>query len=84
MVIKAVLVSDGSETCTVGFLPSHVAMRPAQVTRLHGKFMMIIELYALCDESTMKSVKSERNQGMASFFLLDDIQGGFKTLTVST
>ena len=45
LVIKAVLVNDGSETCTVGFLPRHVAMRPAEVTRLHGKFAMIIELY---------------------------------------
>ena len=73
-VIKAVLVKDGSETGTVGFLPRHVAMRLAEVTRLHGKFVMFIELYALCDESTMKRIKSERNQEMASFHLLDDIQ----------
>ena len=74
MVIKAVFVNDGSETCTIGFLPKHVAMRSAEVTRLHGKFAMTIELYALCDESTVKRIKSERNQGMASFHLLDDIQ----------
>ena len=35
MVIKAVLVNDGSETCMVGLLPRHVALRPAEVTRLH-------------------------------------------------
>ena len=75
MVIKAVLVNDGSETCTAGFLPRHVVMRPAEVTtRLHGKFMIIMELYALCDESTMKRIKSKRNQGMALFHLLDDNQ----------
>jgi hypothetical protein len=56
-VIKAVLVLDGTELCTIGFLPRHVAARPEEAARLHNKFAQIIEIY----------------DGMASYILLDNV-----------
>ncbi len=44
-VIKAVLVLDGTELCTIGDLPGHVAARPGEAAHLHNKFAQIIELY---------------------------------------
>jgi hypothetical protein len=41
-VIKAVLVLDGTELCTIGYLPRHVAARPQEAERLHNKFAQII------------------------------------------
>jgi len=75
-VVKAVLVRDGMETCTIGFLPRSIAARPAAVERCNGKFAQIIELYDLCDQGSYKKTKSLRNSGIASFRLLDDIQEG--------
>jgi hypothetical protein len=72
-VVKAVLIRDGMETCTVGFLPQHITMRHPQVECLTGKFTQIIELYGLCEIGSYKKKKSERNSGIASFVLLDDI-----------
>jgi hypothetical protein len=46
-VIKAVLVLDGMELCTVGFLPRHVAARPQKAAHLNNKFAHIIELILL-------------------------------------
>ncbi len=46
-VIKAVLVLDGTELCTIGFLPRHVAARPEEAARLHNKLAQIIEFYDL-------------------------------------
>ena len=71
-VVKAVLIWDGTKTCTVGFAPRHIAV----VERKHGliaeHFAQIIEPYDLC-ESASKKAKSDRNQGMASYRLLKDI-----------
>jgi hypothetical protein len=36
-IIKAVLVLDGTELCTVGFLPRHAAARPQEAARLNNK-----------------------------------------------
>ena len=62
-VLKAVLIVDGQETCHVGFLQ-----------RLSGKFAQVLELYDDLEESKHKRTKSVRNQGMASFILMENIQ----------
>ena len=69
--IKAVRVSDGTETCVVAYLPKRIVNNMAD--RFDGKFAQIIELYDLSDNSMMRS-KSKRNLGMASFRLFSDIQ----------
>ena len=72
-VIKAVLVLDGTELCTIGYLPRHVVARPQEVERLHNKFAQIIELYEETPVGRMKHNKSIRNHGMASYILLDNV-----------
>jgi len=72
-VIKAVIIHDGVEACTVGFLPRHVACRPQEAAFLHRKFAQILELYADDPKDHMWANKSRHNHGMASFHLLDDI-----------
>jgi hypothetical protein len=41
---KVVLILDGTERCTIGFLPRHVAARPPEAAHLHNKFAQVIEL----------------------------------------
>ena len=41
-VIKAVVIRDGVEACTVGFLPRHVACRPQEAAFLHRKFAQML------------------------------------------
>jgi len=72
-VVKAILIEHGQESCTVGFVPRHIALRPEESRRLHGQFAQIIELYDLLDEGTYKRTKSIRNHGMAAYILLNDI-----------
>jgi hypothetical protein len=72
-VIKAVLVLDGTELCTIGYLPRHVAARPEEAERLHNKFAQVIELYAETPVGLMRNNKSLRNHGMASYILLDNV-----------
>ena len=70
--MKVVLVEGGEESCTVGFLPRYIAMHPEQVCRLHGQFAQIIELYDELDTATSYNrIKSARNNGMASYVLLN-------------
>ena len=38
-VLKVVLVQDGEEKCTIGFLPRHIEMHPTQVQRFDGQFV---------------------------------------------
>jgi hypothetical protein len=73
-VLKAVLIAVGQESCHVGFLPRHIALRPMEVERLSGKFAQVLELYDDLDDSKHKRTKSARNQGMASFILMENIQ----------
>ena len=73
-VIKAVWIDDGTEMCTVGFLPRHVAVRNGEVQRLTNKFAQILELYDETPPGRAKHLKSERNHGMASYCLLENIQ----------
>ena len=72
-VIKAVLVLDGTELCTIGYLPRHVVARSQEVERLHNKFAQIIELYEETPVGLMKYNKSIPNHGMASYILLDNV-----------
>ena len=72
-VIKAVLVLDGTELCTIGYLPRHVAARPEEAERLHNKFAQVIELYVETPVGLMQNNKSLRNHGMASYILLDNV-----------
>ena len=71
--LKAVLVKDGTELCTVGFLPRNLASVEFTKNKYDGKFAQVIELYDL-SESEILCKKSHRNVGIASFRLLTDIQ----------
>jgi len=73
-VIKVVLVVDGIEGCHVGFLPRHIALRPAEVNRFHLQFAQVVELYDDCEVGTYQRTKSARNNGMAAFVLLNNVQ----------
>lgn len=69
--ISVVRIQDGTETCTVGFLPCHNI--PETKTNIIGQFSQIIELYN-DSESEVKRRKSYHNKGMSSYRMLDDIQ----------
>jgi len=74
VVVKVILVEGGQESCTVGFLPRYIALRPEEVSRFHGQFGQIIELYDELEAGTSyKRTKSARNNGMASFVLLNNL-----------
>ena len=72
-VLKVVLVKDRHESCVVGFLPRHIALRAPEV-RLNGRFAQVTELYDLCDVNKHQKVKSTRNNGMAAYVLLENVQ----------
>ena len=71
-VVKAILIKHGQESCTLGFIPRHIALCPDVSRRLLGQFAQIIELYDLLDEGTYKQTKSIHNHGMAAYILLND------------
>jgi hypothetical protein len=56
--IKAVLILDGTELCTIRFLPRHVATRPEEAAHLHNKLAQIIELYDLTPMGLMRPSNS--------------------------
>ena len=73
--IKAVIIKkDGTELCTFGFLGREVAALPSQRSKYIDKFAQVLELYD-DNENSMMRKKSKRNAGMASFRLMEDIQG---------
>ena len=74
--IKAVLITnkDSTELCTVGFLGREDAALPSQRSKYIDKFAQVLELYD-DNENSMMRKKSKRNAGMASFRLMEDIQG---------
>jgi hypothetical protein len=72
-IIKAVLVLDSTEFCTVGFLPREVAARPQEAAHLNNKFAQIIELYNETAGDLARHTKSRRNHGMASYVLLENV-----------
>jgi hypothetical protein len=71
--IKFVLICNGTESCTVVFLCNSIVVVERDKARFVGHFAQIIKLY---DESANKTMmmKSKRNMGIASFWLLDEIQ----------
>jgi len=71
-VVKVILIWDGTETCTIGFAPRHIAVVERKRGLIVEHFAQIIELYDLSESASKKS-KSDRNQGMASYCLLKDI-----------
>ena len=74
VVVKVIVVEGGQETCTVGFLPRYIALRPEEVNRFHGQFAQIIELYDKLEAGmSYKRTRSAMNNGMASFVLLNDV-----------
>ena len=42
---KAVLIWDGTKTCTIGFLPRHIVARHQAREQFSNKFVQLIELY---------------------------------------
>jgi hypothetical protein len=71
--IKTVLICNGTECCTVGFLSKSIVLDERDKARFVGRFAHIIELYDESANMTMM-LKSKRNMGIASFWLLDEIQ----------
>ena len=71
--IKDVLVQDGTELCTVGFLSKSVVAVEKDRERDIGRFAKVKMLYDHSTNKTM-SLKSKRNLGITSFRLLEDIQ----------
>ena len=67
---KAVLIKDGMELCTAGFLG-----RKTTASTSTSKFAQVV--LEMCDENenSMMRKKSKRNARMASFHLMEDIQG---------
>ena len=72
--IKAVLIKDSTELRTVGLLGKEAAVLPSQRSKYIDKFAQVLELYDDNENSKMRK-KSKRNAGMASFCLMEDIQG---------
>ena len=73
MAMKAVVVRDGTELCTVGFLGKNIAALEKTRFRYQDNFAQIIELYDESDNQT-KRARSNHNLGVASFRLFDDIK----------
>ena len=74
MAMKAVVVRDGTELCTVGFLSKNIAALLEKTRfRYQDKIAQIIELYEESDIQT-KGARSNHNLGLASFRFFDDIQ----------
>jgi hypothetical protein len=45
MVLKMVVIRDGTKSCHVAFLPRHAVAQAQEVICLHGKFAQVLELY---------------------------------------
>jgi hypothetical protein len=73
--IKLVKIADGSETCTVGFVPRAYSHNPKIVNNI-SKFVQVIEIYSQNSLNTYKRRLAHQNKGMASASFLDDIPEG--------
>ena len=77
--IKAVLILDGTELCTIDFLGKNISAlkKTSDKFVLSDKFVnmftQVIELYD-SRENAAKRAKSHNNLGVCSFRLLEDIQ----------
>ena len=73
--IKCVLLLQGREACTIGFIP-RVHMKSYKImSYVNTHAAQIVELYDDSDNSD-KRKKSQRNLGMAAAVFLDDIEHG--------
>ena len=61
--IKAVLICNGTECCTMGFLCKSIVVVERDKVRFVGCFALIIELY---DESANKTMILKSNRNMAN------------------
>jgi hypothetical protein len=69
-VIKLDKISEGIETCTVGFIPQMYYKLPKVKNSIHG-LLQVVSLYK--DNTTYKRHKDHANKGMASCVFMDDI-----------
>jgi hypothetical protein len=69
--IKLVKIEDGTETCTVAFVPKAYACMPSIRNNIN-KFVTVLELYSE-SPSAYKQRLSEKNLGMASCRFLERI-----------
>jgi hypothetical protein len=69
--VKLVKIADGTDCCTVGFVP-RVFSRMPRVEQNINKFVQVVELYK-DSENTYKNKLSAKNFGVASVVCLDDI-----------
>ena len=68
--VVAIRISDGTETCKVGFLPRRLAKFKKE--NYENKFAQIIEIYKDSEELVLQR-KAKRLNGVASFRMLTDI-----------
>jgi hypothetical protein len=68
--IKLVKISEGSETCTVGFIPQ-MYYKLLKVKNSINGLLQVVSLYK--DRPTYKKHKDHDNKGMASCVFIDDI-----------
>lgn len=69
--IKLVKIVDGTETCTVGFVPRSFA-RLDRIKRKVGQMCQVLEIYD-ASENKYKRQLSTKNYGVASCIFLDDV-----------
>jgi hypothetical protein len=70
LAIKLVKISEGSETCTVGFIP-RMYYKLLKVKNSTNVLLQVVLLYN--DSTTQKKHKDHANKGMASCVFMDDI-----------
>ena len=69
--IKCVRIVDGSDSCSVAFVPRFLARTDMVVSNI-GSFVQVLELYHE-SESAYKKKKSHSNKGMAACIFLSSI-----------
>lgn len=69
--VKLVKIADGTDCCTVGFVP-RVFSRMPRVEQNINKFVQVVELYK-DSENTYKRKLSNKNFGVACVVCLGDI-----------
>jgi hypothetical protein len=69
--IKVVRILDGTECCTVAFVPCAYARLP-RIKNKVGKFAIVMELFD-DNPNPFKKRLSDKNFGMASCLLIDDV-----------
>lgn len=70
--VKAILIGNGEERCTVGFLPRAVSLQAGAKEMFHDEFAVIVLLHDDSDDADVVE-DSRRVLGKASFRLLKNI-----------